>query len=622
MTGAFLPRERKTVGWPTRRTAHPRRSRESAETELQSRRMAVRLRWLVAFAVVSGGFIAAIAQENGHIAVSVVEDWSSRHVIFAEEVPRELRGSILAEPRFWQQYYRRHASRPLPSVEETRVWDNGWDKDGRDDDQQDDDGRDHDRGQHHRKRKRALSHRDWSVSLGAGSGGRISGPAKYVFDVTAPPSCTTDFVVTGIAANGSSTQANIVGFNNLYSNTGGAGFCTGTGPNVIFAYNVGGGQVPSLVALSLNGQKVAFSENNTGNSNFHVLTFKTGTGNGTSATAPAVPGTGNTAVDTKIAFTGGATTGPYIDYTHDVAYLTTNGASSVVHKISGVFNGTPTEVTGGGWPATITGNPGVSTPVYDNVSRHVFVTDGAGHIDYIDDSVTPAVVHSGSFSFAATGITAAPVVVDSSRQKVYAFAGNPGGTNAVVAQADTSLTAASKVVVNIGTGSANAVLEGDFNNVYYSGGTGTPLLYAVGNDSSTTQRAALFAVGFNSSFVLNSTTANGPLALSIGITTGVIASPVTEFFNSKLAKDFLFVSVSNACAAFGSGLPTGGCIRSLDITGGFPASTAINNVVLAATGGTGTITVDNNSASAQASSVYYTTQTGNTIVKATQAGLQ
>jgi hypothetical protein len=232
------------------------------------------------------------------------------------------------------------------------------------------------------------------------------------------------------------------------------------------------------------------------------------------------------------------------------------------------------------------------------------------------------VVHSGSFSFAATGITAAPVVVDSSRQKVYAFAGNPGGTNAVVAQGDTSLTAASKVVVNIGTGSANAVLEGDFNNVYYSGGTGTPLLYAVGNDSSTTQRAALFAVGFNSSFVLNSTTANGPLALSIGITTGVIASPVTEFFNSKLAKDFLFVSVSNACAAFGSGLPTGGCIRSLDITGGFPASTAINNVVLAATGGTGTITVDNNSASAQASSVYYTTQTGNTIVKATQAGLQ
>jgi hypothetical protein len=103
--------------------------------------------------------------------VSVVEDWSSRHVIFAEEVPRESRGAILAEPRFWQQYYRRHASRPLASVEE----------------REDEHGRDRDSDDRHKKRKKALSHRDWSVSLGAGSGGRISGPAKFVFDVTAPP---------------------------------------------------------------------------------------------------------------------------------------------------------------------------------------------------------------------------------------------------------------------------------------------------------------------------------------------------------------------------------------------------------------------------------------------------
>jgi hypothetical protein len=152
---------------------------------------------------------------------------------------------------------------------------------------------------------------------------------------------------------------------------------------VIFAYNVGAGQVPSIVALSLLGQKIAFSENNTvtGTSNFHVLQFKTGAGNGTSATAPAVPGTGNTAVDNKIALAGGATTGPYVDYTHDVAYLTTNGNASLVHKITGVFNGTPTEATTGGWPATIPGNQGVSTPVYDNVSRHVFATDGSGFLD-------------------------------------------------------------------------------------------------------------------------------------------------------------------------------------------------------------------------------------------------
>lgn len=535
-------------------------------------------------------------------------------MIFAEDVPRESRGVVLAEPRFWQQYLRRHAVRPEASLAANRDREHERER-GRDDDGD---------SEHHRHRHRkSASQRDWSVSLGGGSGGRISGPAKFVFDVTAAPSCTTDFVVTGIAVAGSGTQANIIGLNNLYTNPAGTGSCAGNGPSVIFAYNVGAGQVPSIVALSLNGLKVAFSENNTvtGTSNFHVLTFKTGAGNGTSATAPAVPGTGNTAVDTKLALAGGSTTGPFVDYAHDVAYVTTNGTTSVVHKFTGVFNGTPAEVITGGWPATIAGNPGVSTPVYDNGSRHVFVTDGAGHIDYIDDSVTPAVVHAGTFTFATTGITAAPVVVDSSRQKVYAFAGNPGGgaAGAVVAQGDTNLTAGSRVVVNIGAASNNAVLEGDFNNAYYTGGAfGTAFLYVVGNDNTGTQRPALYNVGFDSTFKLNAASANGPLALSVGNTAGVLASPVTEFFNSRLAKDFLFVGISAACQAQGGS----GCIRSLDITGGFPAAGTINNVILNATGGTGTITVDNNNVAAEASSVYFTSQSGNNIVKATQAALQ
>jgi hypothetical protein len=213
------------------------------------------------------------------------------------------------------------------------------------------------------------------------------------------------------------------------------------------------------------------------------------------------------------------------------------------------------------------------------------------------------------------------VVVDSSRQKVYAFAGNNGGVNAVAAQGDTNLTAGSKVVVNVGSPSTNTVLEGDFNNAYYSGGAfGTAFLYVAGNDKSGNDRAALYNVGFDSTFKLNATTANGPLLLQSGNTNNVIASPITEFYNSRLARDFIFVSVSDACTNGAGGLPIAGCIRSLDITGGFPANA--NAVVLAATGGTGTITVDNNNVAAEASSVYYTTQSGNTIVKATQSALQ
>jgi hypothetical protein len=104
----------------------------------------------------------------------------------------------------------------------------------------------------------------------------------------------------------------------------------------------------------------------------------------------------------------------------------------------------------------------------------------------------------------------------------------------------------------------------------------------------------------------------------VGNTTGVFASPITEFYNSRLAKDFMFVGVSGACTVQGGS----GCIRSLDITGGFPAAAAINNVILNAAGGTGTITVDNNDVAAEASSVYFTPLSGNTIVKATQAALQ
>jgi hypothetical protein len=60
----------------------------------------------------------------------MVQDWSHRHVIFSEEVPRDLQGAMLAEPRFWHQYLRRHATRPLPSLDEER------DQDGRERDRE------------------------------------------------------------------------------------------------------------------------------------------------------------------------------------------------------------------------------------------------------------------------------------------------------------------------------------------------------------------------------------------------------------------------------------------------------------------------------------------------------
>ena len=57
-----------------------------------------------------------------------------------------------------------------------------------------------------------------SFAMEAAPGGGQTAPAKFVFDVNAAPSCTNDFVAIGIPANpASGGQANIVGFNNLYS---------------------------------------------------------------------------------------------------------------------------------------------------------------------------------------------------------------------------------------------------------------------------------------------------------------------------------------------------------------------------------------------------------------------
>ena len=53
--------------------------------------------------------------------------------------------------------------------------------------------------------------RDWAISLGAGGVAQGMWPAKYSFNVNAPPSCTADFVVFPVNASTGNTRANVVG---------------------------------------------------------------------------------------------------------------------------------------------------------------------------------------------------------------------------------------------------------------------------------------------------------------------------------------------------------------------------------------------------------------------------
>jgi hypothetical protein len=92
-------------------------------------------------------------------------------------------------------------------------------------------------------------------------------------------------------------QANLVAFNNLYSGTGGK--CGNGNPTVLFSYDITtatGGKIITAPVLSLDGKKIAFVESAGAVSIFHVLTWASGAGNGTSATTSAVPGAGNSAL--------------------------------------------------------------------------------------------------------------------------------------------------------------------------------------------------------------------------------------------------------------------------------------------------------------------------------------
>ena len=453
-------------------------------------------------------------------------------------------------------------------------------------------------------------------------GGGVTFPAKFVFNVNAAPSCANDYVAIGIpAAPASGGQANIVGVNNLYA--GGAGALCPTGPTVMFAYASGTGEVPASVALARNGKQVFYIENLlTGSSYFHALTLGTTGTNGTSATAAVVPGAsgGNNAVDERVLLSpnGGttnqsSTTAAWVVYGNndstDYAYVTTYSPSGTgsgyLYKISGL-NGTPT-IT---WSAAINAIP--STPTYDLVTNKVFFTDSNGRVDYLLDSGSSPTVTYGPV--VASGATSQnPVIIDNTHAMVYATF-NSNGSNAVVVQEPESL--ASSVSAAVGSVSTlyTSPYEPDFNNAWYTG-TGTPLLYIAGN--GTGSLPTLYSVGFNASGVMNSSAGSTTAALATGTAD---SAPVTEFYNSTLGEDFLFAAVTNDCVATTSG-GTAGCIMSLNITSGFPTVGA-STVALAATGGATGIIVDNNSSATQASSVYYGTKTGGTLVKATQSALK
>ncbi len=564
----------------------------------------------------------AIAQKH----IGFVEDWSQSHIVFSRDALARHPALVDREPRIRQQ-----------AIERWQVPD--W-------------GAFHGVDPRPIPPKKSGLHRDWNMSLSAARLGPHVFPAKFSFDPNAPPDCTGDYVVFGLdvaetpGASGMGVQANLVGFNNLYSGTDPTGTC-GTAPSVMFAYNVTtvtGGRIVTSPVLSLDGTQIAFVESVAGatpQAIFHVLTLALAGVDGTGAITDAVaPATGSmtslTLSPTGIPpFFNDTTSSPWIDYDSDTAYVGTD--NGFVYQISGAFTASPT-LTGSPWPVQV-GSSKLTSPVLDSNLKLLMVGSANGTLYQIDvnpaDSTFGTVVATlpvGNTTVPPTTSSGifAPPIVDITNGTTFVVSANgtyPVGpdnsSSAILLQVDTeTLGTAVPQVAYIGLGSAGGtalhLFEPAFNNAYYNDpSTGYITLCGTGPLDT---RPWQYAFGFTGS-TMNTLT---PPVISQQLSTSTTdhCSGWTEFFNPNVGAspgtDFFFFGLNGDCtSSFLGGTSTTGCVVALGTDGGVTTATTAT-----VKGGPSGIVVDNYSTATQASSIYFVAAGEDTAYKYTQNGLQ
>jgi len=524
-----------------------------------------------------------------HIGLPV--DWSTRHVIFTNGGSPEVVAAATRDPRSWIHWvqhsvvYFPRRWPPQPVI-----------------------------GPHRRISV------DWAMPLGTGGGLAVGEtPAKYSFDSGTNYSCANDFVVYTIAGTPGSSQANVIAFNNLYTGTASSSCPFGpqtppttdyTQPTVMWSYAAGTSPSYLSPTLSLDGKKIAFVENGTP-ALFDVLTPTAG--QGTSATAPYVLKTAGSSL-VRLSYTTSATStscnssagnsnaSPYIDYTNDVAYI--GADNGILYHITGVFNGTPTV----DYCVTVKSNAKLTSPVYDSVSNQVFISDGYSVYAYIPGA--SSFTANGSIAVANTGASD-PIVlsptVDSTNGFIYIFSGSDSTKKySIISQINTALT--SQVTAEVGpiTGS-NYMLDGDFDNAYYTSGpkTGAGTLYACGTQTGTSSpntKPSLYALSFSSpNGVMNSTPAMSNNTKINGSSNPVgVCSPLLDFYDGT--NDRLFVGTGSYSSTNGANLVTEWNVNTRLTSTSSPNATATNEW-----GGTSGFAIDNISTTPQAASIYFGT---------------
>lgn len=401
-----------------------------------------------------------------------------------------------------------------------------------------------------------------------GSSATIESTAVAVGDIVALASITLD--------SGASLVGRAIALNGAVTLVDNAITTIDTVPSVYWAYNTGG-QILTSPLISLDGSQVAFVETNGG---FGILVMLKWAASSGTLGNPVVPSlvsstsysTCTAPCMTQIPLLDGlgvahddTTSSVFYDYGNDIGWV--GDAGGWLHKITGVFNGIPTEVRNVLFPVqvNVSSPTTLSSPVYDSASHNVFVGD-LGGILYLVDSTTAAVTPSNRLDF-GTGIVEGPIV-DSTTGRVYVFASSDGTTNcaggttacAAVYQLSTSSGAAlGRAMVGSSTvlgQTPNPMYIGAFDSTYYSSGGVTGNLYVCGN---TGQNPTLYQLRLG---VGGALPGSGKAVVALtSVSSSPPCSPVTDQLNPNLTggpAERLYVSVQNDGVAAGCG--GGGCI--------------------------------------------------------------
>ena len=520
-------------------------------------------------------------------------DWSSSHVVFSKpEAGSDTEDAVQKDPRYWLQQIRES----MPASENPDLTDGAVDLSAK-------------KNKKKKKKKSTLTGL-WSVNLGSDA---TVGPEMFpaTFTSGASPSCINDFAVYNTSLPGTAGKTTIAGFNNIYSGT-----CTGTVPTVEWAFNTGGQAVTSPV-ISPNGQKIAFVQSGTGGAaSLIILTWKAGT---ETLTAPMTL-TSNASYPVctapcmiSIPFNGGGedTNSSPFYASGDTLYVGDN--SGQLHKFTGVFSGTPAEVTTN-WPITVHASTILSSPVADANTGNIFVGDASGLTSYVRDvGSTTGTCNSGTVPCLGTlvaslgGTIVDGPLLDVTVGKVFWFDATSTGTLAdKIEQTDEALANARLVTLTASGGTDRGNMHaGAFDNTYYNTPT-SGFLYVCAVSNAHPNHPSLYRIGFTNApttAAMNTTTSSGPLDMVAASESRNECSPITEIQTSTT--DDFFVSVEEeGDLAHCTGSTSKGCLYSFAISSQtFPTNSTAG---LAATGGTSGISIDNIFSAAGASQVYFT----------------